>query len=487
MGSSSGGLSVQGEAPVRAGDVAPFITDAVGDVDRPAAALDDRDLDFSHLPGSTSWMRGMGLMWRSLRHGIAFNREFSDANPPVNVIRFGSDRIVWVSDYDAIEAIGSNADGIWSTAISWRGMLDGFEDAEELCMLLTMDGDAHRGLRRALQPAFSGQSLRGYREIAEPMYDEAVERWAADGRVRFKSVGRRLFARSALAIFLGVTDPDDAALFDRDMTAVWQGILLATSRNPAFSFTWRKGLRGWSRIRARLLAMIAERRDDPSTRGDDLLSALVASRTELPGVEDDVAIVQVIMNVMIAAFDTTSMASTSMAYGLATHPEWQTELREELRNAAADAVPHDARAYPKLDWTWRETLRRWPVTGVLARRPTRDVDVAGHTVPAGALVWAAMGLAATDPELWTEPTRFDPERFSPERAEYKRRPRLFAPFGMGAHACIGMQLAALEAKTLFALLLRDHTISLRKPYEARHTWSPLGTVSGAVELVLEPV
>lgn len=467
------------------GAAAPFITAAVGDANRPQAALDDAGVDLSHLPGSASLPRGLWVMWRALRDGVLFNREYADTHPPVSVARFGADRIVFVSDYDAIEAIGANADGAWSAAITWRGMLDGFEPARELCMLLTTDGAAHRELRRALQPAFGGKALRAYRDIAEPMYAEEVRRWAARGHVAFKAKGRRLFARSALAMFLGVTDPRDARLFDRDMGAVWTAILLATSRDPRFSLLWRRGVRAWTRIRERLLQLIRMRRRDPMARGDDLLSALVAARTELPGVDDDVTMVQIIMNVMIAAFDTTSMAATSMAYGLASHPAWQDELREELQSAAPDANPHDPRAFPKLDWTWRETLRRWPVTGTLARRPTRDVEVAGYRIPAGALVWAMLGVANTDPALWTEPGRFDPRRFSPERAEHKRRPRLHAPFGIGPHACIGMQLAALEAKTLFALLLRDHRIRLRKPYEARHTWTPLGTVTGAVELALE--
>lgn len=465
--------------------VAPFITEAVGDVDRPRAALDDGDVDLSHLPGSASLPRGMWVMWGSVRDGVAFSREYADTNAPVSVLRFGSDRIVFVSDYDAIEAIGNNDDGIWSTAVSWRGMLDGFEATRELTMLLTMDGAAHRALRRAMQPAFGGKALRGYRDIAEPMYDQEVRRWSARGRVRFKAQGRRLFTRSALAIFLGVSDPRDAKLFDRDMAAVWTAILLATSRDPRFNLLWRRGVRAWARLRGRLLALVDERRRDASTHRDDLLSALVATHTELPGVDDDITMVQVIMNVMIAAFDTTSLASTSMAYSLATHPAWQAELREEIRGAPTDANPHDPSTFPKLDWTWREALRRWPVTGTLARRPTRDVEVAGYTIPAGALVWAALGVATMDPELWTEPTRFDPTRFSPERAEQKRRPRLYAPFGIGPHACIGMQLAGLEAKTLFARLLRDQRLTLRKPYEARHTWTPLGTVTGAVDLTLE--
>jgi len=41
------------------------------------------------------------------------------------------------------------------------------------------------------------------------------------------------------------------------------------------------------------------------------------------------------------------------------------------------------------------------------------------------------------PELWTNPEKFDPERFAEPRSEHKKHRYAFAPFGGGAHKCIG--------------------------------------------------
>jgi cytochrome P450 len=97
------------------------------------------------------------------------------------------------------------------------------------------------------------------------------------------------------------------------------------------------------------------------------------------------------------------------------------------------------------------------------------------------------GAMGRHPKWWKEPTKFDPERFAPERAEDKQHPGIYNPFGGGAHACVGMQLANFEAKAFWHKLLHACRFSLEKDYEARHTYNPLGCVSGSVSLRLEPL
>ena len=53
--------------------------------------------------------------------------------------------------------------------------------------------------------------------------------------------------------------------------------------------------------------------------------------------------------------------------------------------------------------------------------------------------------------------------------------------------CIGTQLATMEVKAFFHDLLRRCRFRLTHDYDAHHTASPLGIVSGDVELTLEPL
>ncbi|HXS16060.1 MAG TPA: cytochrome P450, partial [Polyangiaceae bacterium] len=106
-------------------------------------------------------------------------------------------------------------------------------------------------------------------------------------------------------------------------------------------------------------------------------------------------------------------------------------------------------------------------------------------IPAGTQVYALTAPVMWDERYFPEPLRFDPERFSPERAEHQRLGAAFMPFGGGAHVCVGALLAGLEASIFWHELLGRYRIRLARPYEARHQMTPLGCVSGDVELVFE--
>jgi cytochrome P450 len=121
------------------------------------------------------------------------------------------------------------------------------------------------------------------------------------------------------------------------------------------------------------------------------------------------------------------------------------------------------------------------------RRSLRDTELLGYAIPAGTQVYPLTAPVMWDEKYFPNPLGFDPERFSPERAEQQSLGRAFMPFGVGAHMCVGQLLATLEATIFWHELLSRCRISLRRPYEGRHQMSPLGTVSGAVNLRFEPL
>ena len=66
-----------------------------------------------------------------------------------------------------------------------------------------------------------------------------------------------------------------------------------------------------------------------------------------------------------------------------------------------------------------------------------------------------------DPDYHEDPEEFRPERFAPEnRGDIKTS--AYMTFGFGPRACIGKNLATLEAKVLMYHLLRKYKIELCK-------------------------
>jgi cytochrome P450 len=390
---------------------------------------------------------------------------------------------VWVCDPEAAIRIARNQDGAWSTALGWTSIFAGiYGDDSPVDSLGTLDFDLHKEARRLMQPAFEAQAMGSYLAAAQPVLDRAVDGWLESGRIAFKPEVRRLLANVSSRIFLG--DVERGAFLDRTLAQAWSGVF-AITKNEWISPTWLRARRAAGTLHDTLMSMVPERR---ARGGADLFSRLCSEPIEA-GWIDDATMVRLFIGVMLGAFDSTSAGVASMAYLLARHPEWQEALRDELRSTGEGPLTIDvARQLDATDRAWRETLRLFPVASAVPRCTLREVDLGGHRLPAGTMAIAMFGAVQRDGEWWTDPLRFDPDRFSDARAEDRRRPGLFMPFGAGPHACIGTQLATLEVKALWrAMLTRCRFRLARTDERVRHILTPIGTVSGNVELVVERV
>jgi cytochrome P450 len=434
------------------------------------------------LPGSMNGVVGAYHLVRILQSGLeyllAYRARVGDfyrgtsAGTPMAVL--------W--DADEIHRIFKNEERVWSTGMAWNaGVFDRLDPrGGNSGMLLTLDFDEHRAARKLVQPAFTMTAIESYLRTAERMFGEAIDRWVAQGHVTLKEEARTLLASVAGEIFTGIRDPKELAVVDRALSDFWS-ILVVISRNAVLSPTFRRARRGLATLIDTFTKLVPERRKNG---GEDLFSRMCLNE-DLEGLDDD-ALVRVFITIMFGAFDTTSAAMTSMGYFLAKHPEWQERLRAEA--LAAPTGPLDAaalRAMKHHEWAWKETLRLVPVVAYLARAPLRDVDVLGHRIAAGTQVMIMTGGIGRHPKWWTNPDTFDPERFSPERAEDKKHPGIYNPFGAGAHACVGMQVANMEMKQFWHRMLRTCRFRLAPDYEARHSFAPFGVVSGDVRLAIE--
>jgi cytochrome P450 len=418
-----------------------------------------------------------------LRRGVAYEVEnglerFGD----LYRAPFIASSVVVIWDADEIHKILRNDDQVWSTAMGWDTlMFEGLDSRSgNIGALLTLDFDDHRVARKLVQPAFTLNALKGYLAVAERSFDRVLPQWIERRRVDFKSEVRALLAGVASEIFTGIRDPAKIAMLDRALSDFWHG-MMAITRNPWLSATYRRSRRGFEKLKTSFLGLVDERR----TNGGADLFSLLCQVEDRDGLSDE-AMVRVFLTIMFGAFDTTSAAMSSMAYLLAKHPQWQERLRVEAARIPPGGLDVSAmKGLRELEWVWKETLRLMPVSSFVPRRALRDVVVQDHRLPAGTLVGPMAGAIGRHPKWWKEPSRFDPERFSPERAEDKQHPGIFNPFGAGAHACVGMQLANLEMKAFWHKFLGACRFSLEKDYEARHTHTPMGCVSGKVSLRLD--
>lgn len=86
---------------------------------------------------------------------------------------------------------------------------------------------------------------------------------------------------------------------------------------------------------------------------------------------------------------------------------------------------------PNLDLVIRETLRLTVFGAAIRRNVLEDLQISGKVVNKGAFMVYQMSDAHMDPEVYSEPERFDPNRFGPGREEDKKGTMAFLGWGAG--------------------------------------------------------
>ena len=168
---------------------------------------------------------------------------------------------------------------------------------------------------------------------------------------------------------------------------------------------------------------------------------------------------RLVRSFLTAGVDTTVNGIATLIHAFAQFPgEWQ-RLRAEPQ-LAKKAV--------------EESLRWCGTVQTFFRTTSRDVEVAGCTIPAGAKVLLFLAAANRDPRKWPDPDRFDINRTASGHVG----------FGFGIHQCLGQMVARMEAEAVLgALLARVAEIRATGPSVRRlnNTLHAIGTLP--VELV----
>jgi cytochrome P450 len=355
--------------------------------------------------------------------------------------------------------------------------------------LMLLDFDEHLFHRRIMQEAFTRSRLSGYVEHIDQVVSAVVANWPTNNtRFLIHPAMKELTLDVASMVFMGHEPGTDSEL----VTKVNKAFTTTTRAGNAIirrgvpPFTWWQGVKARELLENYFAQRVKERRD---ANGSDLLSVLCNTEDEDGNRFTDDDIVSHMIFLMMAAHDTSTSTTTTMAYHLAANPEWQERCRDE--SARLGDGPLDIESLEKLedlDLVMNESLRMVTPLPLNFRRAVRDTDLLGYYVPAGTDVVTWPSLNHRLPELWTNPEKFDPERFMEPRAEHKKHRYAFAPFGGGAHKCIGMAFGQLEIKTVIHRLLRRYRLELIRPdYKPRYDWGGMPVPIDGMPIVLRPL
>ncbi|XP_008696610.1 cytochrome P450 3A12-like isoform X1 [Ursus maritimus] len=201
----------------------------------------------------------------------------------------------------------------------------------------------------------------------------------------------------------------------------------------------------------------------------------------------DLELVAQSMTFLFAGYETTSTSLSFFAYELATHPDVQQKLQEEIDATFPNKAPptYDALVQMEyLDMVLNETLRLYPIGGRLERVCKKDVEVSGVFIPKGTVVMVPVFTLHRDQDLWPEPEEFRPERFSKKNKD-SINPYIYLPFGTGPRNCIGMRFAIMNMKLALVRVLQNFSFKPCKETQIHLRTSTQGVIQTEEPIVLK--
>lgn len=408
--------------------------------------------DISHIPGDNG-LPFLGHFFPFVNdiHGW-LDKQYQQHGP---VFKFRSpiiDAVVLIGP-EANKLAFQNEGQILSNYLAWSPTFETLFDNS----LLARDFKDHKIHRKTLQAAFKRPAIEGHMALMNPLIKDDLATWPKGKTINSMNHIKTLLLNAGANVFLGSktgenTDKINQAFID---------IVAGTSdpiRSKAIWFSpYAKGVKGNKTISKYIFDNIKERR---ATESRDMFSYLCHLRDDNGELMSDKAIRDNLIFLLFAAHDTTTSALSAVLYALASNPDWQEELREEMLGLNKEFLEFDdIDKMEKTSWTISEALRMYPALHGMPRYALKEFEFKGHTIPANSNILVSAVMSHYMPEYWTAPYTFDPLRFSPERAEDKKDFYQYIPFGGGAHKCLGMHFAQVQAKMFLFYLLKSNRVS----------------------------
>ncbi|TML93776.1 MAG: cytochrome P450 [Actinobacteria bacterium] len=280
-------------------------------------------------------------------------------------------------------------------------------------IILGMDEPEHRRHRALVGTAFRQKMLvRWESELVRRVVDELIDTFVDAGHAELVRQFTFQFPAQVIGGVLGLPREDFPQF------QVWASAIISVNS------AWERGIAASVAFKEYLAGVLEERRAHPR---DDLVSDLAVA--ELDGERlDDEEIFSFLRLLLPAGVETTFRSSGNFIHALLTHPDQLDALRRD-RSLMPQAI--------------EEALRWEPPLLITSRIVTRDTELRGIPLPAGANVTVMLGAANRDPRRYHDPDRFD----------IFRDPKQHISFGHGPHMCLGMHLARMETRVAVDALL----------------------------------
>ncbi len=373
-----------------------------------------------------------------------------------------------VSRYEDIQAILQDA-VTYSQEIGWnsqfaRGHIDEFKQilirdgGGWYPEVLLLDPPRHTRIRKLLEKALAARRVKDMEPRIRSLIVERIESFADRGEADGVADFAVPLTIKVICEQLGFPQGEES----KDI-AIWAKAYAGMVHGRKTREEMIESAALICKLQKFIIARVEERAAAPR---EDMISDLIYARLE----EDDdarldfgetVALTRGLFN---AGNDTTARSLASILYIIATRHDIAAQLQEVIDDDA------------KLGRFIEEILRIYPSVRGLFRNTTRDVEIAGTRVPAGANIMLLYASGNDDPSVFPCPRHFDPTRNNVAR---------HLSFGGGIHHCAGISLARMELRlAVREIMTRLKDIELAVP-QSEIRFAPFPTIHAIERLPLK--
>ncbi|MDE0611556.1 MAG: cytochrome P450 [Gammaproteobacteria bacterium] len=337
-------------------------------------------------------------------------------------------------------------------------------DAQRI--ILSMDGEEHFTLRRAIASGFSGDRfLSRLQEIREIILGELPDGENLVATDAFTQLTAKSIGLACTGYTLSSSEVRDMEFFMRRVIA--SAVLRVLPRFMMRTPRTRRAKAGFFEVFTRMLQ--ARLDDEGGEAHEDVVDAMLELHRSNPQFLPERELRVSCLGPIFSGMHTTASTGALALYLLLKHPDVLQRVRAEADELFANEGPTPEKM-EALDVTRRavlETLRLYNPFGSLLRHAVNTFEFGGHTIAAGTRLFLPTAVPHYCPEFFPEPERFDVDRYLPERAEHDQL-GVYMPFGFGTHRCLGSSIASAHLVFSLATILHNREVEMDPPgYEMK--------------------
>ena len=352
--------------------------------------------------------------------------------------RLLAQRIVFIQGERAISDLlkqGADLEGWWPDSV--RQLLGSRS-------LANRSGPAHKARRRVVGQLFSSGALSRYTPSIQALIEELItELQQSDGPQPLAAKMRRFAFAVIATTVLGLDAADRDALF-ADFEIWTQALFSIPLAVPGTPFA--RAMAARERLLDRLKRVLQN--SDSSQGGLDLLSGGL-DEVDMPLDDDD--LVEQLLLLLLAGYETTASSLSCLFRALLLNPEVERWLLPEL--LASPWPFQSSHRSPRLDATVLEVMRLTPPVGGFFRRNLQPIRLADVEVPRDRVIQVVLGSSGAQHDG-------DISAFRPQRHLDGSFTQTLLPFGGGERVCLGKALAELEIRLMTVGLLQNLRLTL---------------------------